>query len=110
MIAHVVLFRPHSQLNAATRQALSEAFATAILDIPSVRRAQVGRRITHGQPYEKLMRTHYPYAAILEFDDLAGLQDYLNHPKHEQLALRFYEAFDEALMYDFDMQDDPAAL
>ena len=64
----------------------------------------------HGRPYEALMRSHYPYAAVLEFDDLAGLKAYLEHPAHERLGSLFFEAFEDALMYDFDMQEGAAGL
>lgn len=105
MIAHLVLFRPRPDLSPSDRQGLADAFSTAISEIPSVRRVRVGRRVTHGRPYEQLMRTDYSYAAILEFDDLAGLQAYLRHPAHDALATRFFTAFEEALMYDFDLKD-----
>lgn len=47
------------------------------------------------------MRADYPYAALIEFDDLDGLRAYLDHPAHEQLAHRFFECFEEGLMYDY---------
>jgi hypothetical protein len=110
MIAHVVLFRPRADLEPAARDALASAFETALKEIPSIRRARVGSRVVHGRPYEMLMRADYPYAAVLEFDDLAGLKAYLEHPSHGHLASHFYEAFEEALMYDFDLQDGAAGL
>lgn len=75
-----------------------------------MRHARVGARVTHGRSYENLMRTHFSHAAILEFDDLAGLRAYLEHPAHEALGALFFEAFEEALMYDFDLQDGQADL
>ncbi len=51
------------------------------------------------------MRVDYTYAAVLEFDDRQGLVAYLEHPVHEQLASQFFRAFDEALMYDFELED-----
>ena len=103
MIAHLVLFRPKTSLSEEDRHGLAEALATAIREIPSIRRARVGTRVTHGRPYEQLMRTHYSHAAILEFDDLDGLRAYLEHPAHEALARRFFSAFDEGLFYDFEL-------
>ena len=105
MIAHVVLFRPRATLTEAERTRLAEAFSTALREIPSIRRARIGERVTHGRPYEALMTTHYSHAAILEFDDVAGLRGYLEHPAHEELGRVFFEAFDEALMYDFALHD-----
>lgn len=111
MIAHVVLFRPRPDLSALERRALIDAFAAALREIPSIRRARVGRRVTHGRPgYEPLMRTSFDYAAIVEFDDRAGLEAYLEHPAHKELGERFFKAFDEALMYDFELTDGAAGL
>jgi len=105
MIAHVVLFRPRAELSDVERGGLVDALTRALEEIPSIRRARIGRRITHGRPYEQLMRVDYPFLALLEFDDRAGLLAYLNHPAHEQLATRFFAAFEDALMYDYDMED-----
>jgi hypothetical protein len=103
MIAHLVLFRPKASLSEEDRHGLADALATAIREIPSIRRARVGTRVTHGRPYELLMRTHYSHAAILEFDDLDGLRAYLDHPAHEALAASFFAAFEEGLFYDFEL-------
>lgn len=110
MILHVVLFRPRPGLGDEQRQGLAKAFANAIDNITSIRRARIGRRRTHGRPYEQLMREDYSHAAVLEFDDLAGLKAYLEHPVHNELGSRFFECFEQALMYDFDVQDGHAGL
>ena len=110
MIAHVVLFRPRRDLADVGRRALVAAFETALGAIASIRRARVGRRLTLGRPYEALMRADYPYIAILEFDDRAALATYLEHPAHEQLAARFFEAFEEALIYDFELAEGASGL
>jgi hypothetical protein len=110
MIAHMVLFRPKPDLGADARLALASAFEDATRLIPSIRRARIGPRVTHGRPYESLMRVNYPYAAILEFDDVEGLKAYLNHPAHERLASRFFEAFEDALMYDFELEEGTSGL
>ena len=110
MIAHLVLFRPRPGLAEADRRGLADALETALRTIPSIRRARIGRRITHGRAYETLMRTDYAYAALLEFDDVAGLMAYLEHPAHEALASRFFATFEEALMYDFDLAEGTEAI
>ena len=51
------------------------------------------------------MRVDYEYAALFDFDDLSGLKAYLEHPAHEALATRFFEVLEEALMYDFELED-----
>jgi hypothetical protein len=38
----------------------------------------------------------------LGFDDLEGLQRYLDHPAHEEVAARFNESLSSALIYDFE--------
>jgi hypothetical protein len=105
VIAHLVLFRPRANLSDAERRGLAGALAGALRNIPSVRRARIGRRVTHGRPYEQLMRVNYEFAAMLEFDDVQGLKAYLEHPAHDALAARFFDAFEEALMYDFELNE-----
>jgi hypothetical protein len=110
MVSHVVLFTPKPALSPDTRQRLIDAFARALREIPLIKRASIGRRVTHGRPYEQLMTVNYEYAAVLEFDDLAALQAYLQHPAHDALGSLFFEAFDVALMYDYEMQEGEAGL
>ena len=81
MIAHLVLFTPRPDLSPAARRSLLESLVEASGDIPSIRRFRVGRRTRHGLPgYEQTMRDDYEFAAIVEFDDSAGLKAYLAHP------------------------------
>jgi hypothetical protein len=110
MIAHVVLFTPKRHLTSEARQALGAAFSDAITQTPSVRRARIGRRVTHGRPYEQLMAIDYSHAAVIEFDDVKGLEAYLNDPAHERLAAAFFASFEHALMYDFDLDEGDRAL
>ena len=106
MITHLVLLRPREGLSDQERASLTEALRTAIATIPSIRRARFGKRVTHGRPgYEQMMRVDYEFAALLEFDDLAGLTAYLEHPAHEALATRLFAVLDEGLMYDFDLRE-----
>lgn len=110
MIAHVVLFRARPDLAPEARAALARAFEAALREIASVRRANVGRRLTQGHSYETLMKVDYEYAAVLEFDDAAALNTYLEHPAHQQLASQFYLAIEQALMYDFELQEGEAGV
>jgi hypothetical protein len=87
------------------RRNLAAAFEAALKQIPSIRRARIGRRITRGRGYEALMSVDYQYAALLEFDDAAGLDAYLEHPAHQQLGTQFFDVFEQALMYDFNMAE-----
>jgi hypothetical protein len=103
MMAHVVLFRPKPGISAAEAQAMFDALNAAAAEIPSVRRFHIGTRVTHGPQYERLMSEDYPFAAVIEFDDLPGLQAYLAHPRHQTLGTLFYELLDKALAYDYEM-------
>jgi hypothetical protein len=105
VITHVVLFRLKPGLTEETREGLAEALSRAAREIPSIRQARLGSRITVGRSYEQLMTADFPFAAILEFDDVPALKAYLDHPLHEQLAQRFFSCIEQALMYDLDLQE-----
>jgi hypothetical protein len=101
MVLHVVLFRPKNEIADVDRRAMFRALHVASAEIPSVRRFYVGKRVKHGAGYERLMTLDFPYAAIVEFDDVPGLDAYLKHPKHLELGDLFYRLQDAALVYDF---------
>jgi stress responsive alpha/beta barrel protein len=105
VVTHVVLLRPRAGLRAEERAGLADALRAAIETIPSIRRARIGRRVTFGRGYEQLMQTNYEFVALLDFDDLDGLRAYLDHPAHDVLATRFFQVLDDALMYDYDVDD-----
>jgi hypothetical protein len=103
MTSHIVLMKPRADLTSAERQAFAAAFERAVREIPSVRHVRLGRRILHGAGYEARMPDAADYAAIIDFDDLEGLQTYLRHPAHEQLGALFYESLSSGLAYDFEL-------
>ena len=105
MVTHVVLLRPRAGLSADERAGLANALRAAIETIPSIRRARIGRRVTFGRGYEQSMHANYEFVALLDFDDLDGLRAYLDHPAHEALATRFFQVLDDALMYDYDVEE-----
>jgi hypothetical protein len=104
MFFHIVLFRPRPDLSAADRAGLVEALESALERSPSIRRFHVGRRVTHGAGYEALMPVSLDYGAVLEFDDLAGLEAYLEHPAHKALGSRFMHSLDASAIFDYEMQ------
>lgn len=110
MITHVVLFRPKPDLAPHQAAHLLAAFQNAVAGIPSIKRVQVGQRIRIGRAYEHLMRTDYPYVALLEFDDEAGLRDYLEHPAHSEIGGAVFAAAADILVYDFETTSDSGAL
>jgi hypothetical protein len=103
MVVHIVLFRPKPDISESDREAMFDALRVASTEIPSVRRFHVGSRVTHGGTYEKLMTEDYPYSAVIEFDDLAGLKAYLSHEQHEKVGELFYAMLDAGLVYDYEM-------
>jgi hypothetical protein len=102
MVWHLVLMKPKAGLASGDRDALVTAFNRAIREIPSVREVRVGRRITHGATYEAMTPDAADYLVSIGFDDLDGLQAYLRHAAHEELAARFYQSLSSALVFDFE--------
>jgi stress responsive alpha/beta barrel protein len=110
MIVHLVLYQPRPDLSADDRQRFNAALTNALASIPTIRRARVGRRVRHGAAYEGVMPADFEYVGLLEFDDLAGLRSYLEHPAHAELGTLFYTCNAAALAYDYDIPDtDPIA-
>ena len=107
MIAHIVLFRLRPDVSLEDRRAVLDAWATALKDIPVIRRARVGRRVRIGRSYESLTRLDFPYAAVIEFDNMEALRVYLDHPAHEAMATRLFAAIEDTLIYDFEITADP---
>jgi hypothetical protein len=103
MVSHVVLMTPRPDLTSADRSEFVEIFRRALREIPSVRGVRIGRRIAHGAAYESLARDTFEFVAAIDFDDLAGLQAYLQHPAHQALGARFYQTLSSAAVHDFEM-------
>ncbi len=100
MMLHIVLLKPRPDLSDADRRAFVAAFERATREIPEVRGVRVGRRVRHGAGYESVAPDAADYVAIVEFDDLAGLQAYLRHPAHQELGERFGRSLAAAMVYD----------
>lgn len=106
MIVHVVLFSPRPDLPAADGAAVLESVAAAAKEIPSIKRLRIGRRVKHSLPgYEQMMRDDYEYSVMIEFDDIAGLKAYLQHPAHAAAGHHFTASASKALAYDYDTAD-----
>jgi len=100
MISHVVLMKPRPDLSPDERQQFIDAFEKALTEIPGVRGVRVGDRVLHGAGYEQSAPA-MDFIAVIDFDDVDGLQAYLRHPAHEQLAACFRQSLTAALVYDF---------
>jgi len=51
------------------------------------------------------MRDDYEFAVMIEFDDLAGLTAYLQHPAHAAAGHHFTASASKALAYDYDVSE-----
>ena len=103
MIAHIVLFTPRHDLDLNDRRALAAAFEHAITAIPEVTRARVGRLARHGAGYEATTPDAPQYGAIIEFENIAALQAYLQHEAHEELGRRLWESTQSVAVYDYEV-------
>lgn len=101
MISHVVLMTPRRDLTAAERQAFIGAFERAVTTIPAVKQVRIGTRVRVGADYEHGMPDSGEYLAVIDFEDLGGLEAYLRHPEHEALGRLFYQTLASALVYDY---------
>jgi hypothetical protein len=105
-LVHVVLFRPRPALSEDERDGLLDAMRAAAREVPSVRGFRVGRHIEKAVPYILGGFPSFPWVALLEFDDEAGLRAYLSHPLHVALGQRFNAAAEGAMIYDYTITDD----
>jgi stress responsive alpha/beta barrel protein len=103
VIAHVVLFKPKADLTDAQRRTFVDALERALLGIPVIKRARVGRRRTLGRTYDAQNLQDFPFLAILEFDGESDLLAYLEHPAHRLLGEQFYVLAASALALDFEL-------
>ncbi len=95
--------KPRPDLGPIDRRALVDAFELAIRDIPTVRHVRFGRRIVHGAGYEQAAPDAADFLIIVDFDNLAGLQTYLQHPAHAELGARFRQSLASAFVYDYEI-------
>lgn len=102
MVSHIVLMKPRPDLTAADRRAFVLAFERAVRDITSVRSVKIGQRVIHGAAYEQTAAAA-DYIAMIDFDNVAGLQAYLRHPAHAELGTLFGRLLTSALVYDFEV-------
>ena len=106
MIAHVILWQPRPGLSTEQRQGVLAALTAAVNGVKTVKACRIGRRVKHGLPgYERLMPVDFEFAAIMEFDSVDGLREYLRHPAHESIGERFTSDAAAALAYDYEVLD-----
>jgi hypothetical protein len=103
MVAHLVLFRPKADLTSDQRRAFIAALEHAFTNIPLIKRARVGRRLSLDREYDRQNATDFPFAAMLEFATEADLRAYLEHPAHDMLGAQFYVTSEAAMVFDFEL-------
>ncbi|MGH9314660.1 MAG: Dabb family protein [Vicinamibacterales bacterium] len=105
MITHVVLFKPRGDVTDADRRAFVEAIVRARREIPGIRRFHLGRRVLRDVSYAEAMPQDFSFAAVIEFDDLAAVRAYLQHPAHDPMGSWFWKVSEASLVYDYEMTD-----
>ena len=90
----------------ADQEAFVAAFLAACREIPSVRRASIGRRIKTGAGYEaKIGDVAYSHAAIIEFESVDGLRAYLSDALHARVGQLFWKVCEAPLVLDVELAD-----
>ena len=106
MTAHIVLFQPKADVPAADRAGFAAMLERACREIPTVRRAVVGKAAAIDAGYPRSFGDHgYEYAAVFEFDDRAGLLQYLQHPMHKELGRLFWLVCERTTIVEVDLVD-----
>jgi hypothetical protein len=104
-VAHVVLFDLRPDLDAEGTRRFCDALMHALGAIPTVQRCRVGRRLAFGAGYEHAL-DGYAFMAVIEFEDLAALRVYLDHPAHAELGAMFWSSTSRTLVLDFELAGD----
>jgi hypothetical protein len=103
MFAHIVLLTPRRDLPEEDRRAFVAAFEKAMRSIPSVRGVRMGERVRLGTGYEASAPIAPAYLALIEFDDVDGIREYLAHPAHDALSFHFHHSLSLAAAFDFEI-------
>jgi hypothetical protein len=106
MIAHVVLLRLRDDLSNDDLRSFAQLFQLACREIPTIRAAKIGPIVSmDGTTPPLLGDKAYTVAACLEFDDRQGLDAYMAHPRHAELARRFWQYCESTVFADVSMVD-----
>ena len=100
MILHTVLFEPKSDVSEESHRAFVGALRRASKEIPTVRRARVGRLTDIGVTYQQPGDKPYAFVAIFEFDSVEDLRTYLYHPLHQELGRLFWLTCEKTMIHD----------
>jgi stress responsive alpha/beta barrel protein len=106
MIAHIVLFNPKAGVSEIGFRSFAKTIQAACRQIQAIQRANVGRRIEVDAGYPRSFgEKTYRFVAIFEFEDPAGLREYLKHPLHKHLGKLFWEMCESTVVVEAAMAD-----
>ena len=106
MIAHIVLFNPKPGVSESEIRSFARIIQDACRHIGAIQRSHVGRRIDIDAGYARSFgEKTYQFAAIFEFEDSAGLKEYLKHPLHKQVGRLFWEMCESTVVVEAAMTD-----
>jgi hypothetical protein len=91
VVAHIVFFQPNEDTTSDDKRSFARIMGKVSAEVTSIRRAYVGKAIDINPGYARSFGdTTYSHAAVLEFEDRAGLLEYLQHPTHAELGELFW--------------------
>ena len=100
------MFTPKAELTEVERRSFAQTVVDSLRAIPAVKRAVVARTRDLATSYPNFVgHQTYHYAAIVEFDNEAGLRAYFEHPLHGALAAQFWHYCGGATILDLDGGD-----
>jgi hypothetical protein len=106
VIAHVALFRPRKDLTGDELGSFARLFQAACRGIPSIKAARVGPVLSiHAMPTHIIGDKTYSVVVCLEFEDRSGLDAYMAHPLHTDLARLFWQYCEATVFADVEMVD-----
>jgi len=106
VISHIVLFTPKDGLTAGQTLLFAQQLQLTMGSVPSVRRATVGRRVEIDSGSTRSFGdTAYQFSAVVEFDGISGLLEYLSHPLHHELGRLFWEHCSATAILEVDAVD-----
>jgi hypothetical protein len=106
VVVHIVLFNPKLGLTADQLRSFAQSIQDATRTIGTVRRALVGKAVQVVPSYPRSLGDQtYEFAAVLEFDDAAALEAYLEHPSHRVLGRLFWDNCASAIVMEAELRD-----
>ena len=97
VIHHIVLFRFAPTASPLAVEAAGAALLGLEGRVPEIRRMAFGLNLADS-------RSEYTHALLVEVDDMAAVQRYLDHPAHVEVVKKFVAPFREArLAIDFEV-------